>query len=135
MEEVRNASPSMREYIQIVDMDEVGANAPISAIPADMVNTRVSQILNSLRELHAITSHAQLSDELLQKLDQATALITEVTAEANQLMSCPDEEEVQVEETAPTAPDSMAPSVDAQGHRSYKTASGQSFAQQQGFTG
>lgn len=134
MDETQNVGTSMREYIQVVDSEMGANNAPISVVPADMLNTRVTQIVNALRELHAISANGAIDEAMMAKLDQACGLILDVATTANQ--AAPEEQpEEFVEESAPTTPEAMAPSVDQQGHRSYSTPSGSSYAQRKGFTG
>ena len=41
MDETQNVGTSMREYIQVVDSEMGANNAPISVVPADMLNTHV----------------------------------------------------------------------------------------------
>ena len=134
MDETQNVGTSMREYIQVVDSDMGANNAPISVVPADMLNTRVTQIVNALRELHAISANGAIDEAMMAKLDQACGLILDVATTANQPQQEEQPEEF-VEESAPTTPEAMAPSVDQQGHRSYATPSGSSYAQRKGFTG
>ena len=141
MDETQNVGTSMRKYIQVVDSEMGANNAPISAIPTDMIKTRVSQIMNALRELHAASAQAPATEETLGMLDQACALLLQAAGAAVQASSPEDEgsyypgPEQQVEESSPTTPEAMAPSVDQQGHRSYSTPSGDSYAQRKGFTG
>lgn len=133
--DVDNANDSMRGYISIV---AIGAEEPEEApAPRDAVNDRASQILNSLRQLHAISSKVELEQWMIQKLDDACALICDVVACANRQPQdmFDDYQTEQVEEAAPDTPEGMAPRVDSKGHRSYAQPSGDSVAQQRGFTG
>lgn len=132
--EINNANDTMRGYISIV---AVGTEEPEEApAPRDIVNEKASQILNSLRQLHAIGSKVELEQWMVQKLDDACAIICEVVACANrQPQDMFDDYNEPVKESAPDTPEGMAPKVDSKGHRNYSQPSGDSYAQQKGFTG
>lgn len=133
MDETQNVGSSMRDYIKVVDFDMGASDAPVSCVPADMLSTRVTQLVTALRDLHAAAANGAITEEMLQQLDQACAIVCGVAQSVTQPQV--DDNAEFVEESSPTTPDAMAPAVDQQGHRSYASPSGQSYAQQKGFTG